>query len=79
VGTVQRAAAQAGWTVPQSDYFLQCSVLERLNIKSKRYSPELLDHDDPEWTARLVKDVLPKLFGAQSAKVMHQPHGRLTR
>jgi hypothetical protein len=79
VGTVQRAAAQAGWTVPQSDCYLQWAALERLNIKAKRYSPELLDHDDPEWTARLVKDVLPKLFFAQSAKVMHQPHGRPTR
>jgi uncharacterized protein (DUF4415 family) len=49
---------------------------------AKRPNPELLDDDNPAWTAkdvaraRLAKDVLPELFGAQTAKAMHKPRGR---
>lgn len=49
---------------------------------AKRPNPELLDNDNPEWTAKEVasarpaKDVLPELFGAQAAKAMLKPRGR---
>jgi uncharacterized protein (DUF4415 family) len=49
---------------------------------AKRPNPELLDDDNPEWTAKDVsralpaRDVLPQLFGAQAAKAMLKPRGR---
>jgi uncharacterized protein (DUF4415 family) len=49
---------------------------------AKRPNPELLDNDNPEWTAtdiaraRPARDVLPELFGAQTAKTMLKPRGR---
>jgi uncharacterized protein (DUF4415 family) len=45
-------------------------------------NPELIDHDNPEWTeqdmarARPAKDVLPELFGTKAAKTMLRPRGR---
>ncbi len=49
---------------------------------AKRPNPEMLDDDNPEWTAKDVararpaRDVLPELFSAQVAKVMLKPRGR---
>lgn len=49
---------------------------------AKRPNPELLDNDNPQWTAkdvaraRLARDVLPELFGAQTANAMRKPRGR---
>jgi uncharacterized protein (DUF4415 family) len=49
---------------------------------AKRPTPQLLDDDNPEWTAKDVtrarpaKDVLPELFGAQTTKAMLKPRGR---
>ena len=49
---------------------------------AKRPNPESTDDDNPEWTAKDVararpaKDVLPELFGAQTAKAMLKPRGR---
>lgn len=48
----------------------------------KRPNPELIDHDNPEWTAqdmaraRPAMDVLPELFGTKAAKTMLRPRGR---
>jgi uncharacterized protein (DUF4415 family) len=48
---------------------------------AKRPNPELLEDDNPEWTAKDVararpaRDVLPELFGAQTAKAMLKPRG----
>jgi uncharacterized protein (DUF4415 family) len=49
---------------------------------AKRPNPELVDDDNPEWTAKDVararpaRGVLPELFGAQTAKAMLKPRGR---
>ena len=49
---------------------------------TKRPNPELIDDDNPEWTAqdlaraRPAREVLPELFGAQAAKAMLKPRGR---
>jgi uncharacterized protein (DUF4415 family) len=49
---------------------------------AKRPNPELVDDDNPEWTAKDIArtrpaiDVLPALFGAQTAKAMLKPRGR---
>ena len=43
---------------------------------AKRPNPELIDDDNPEWTAqdiahaRPASEVLPQLFGANAAKAM---------
>ena len=48
----------------------------------KRPNPELMNGDNPEWTAQDVaracpaRDVLPELFGVQAAKAMLKPRGR---
>lgn len=48
----------------------------------KRLNPELIDDDNPEWTAqdlahaRPAREVLPELFGSQTAKAMLKPRGR---
>ncbi len=48
----------------------------------KRPNPELIDRDNPEWTAqdmaraRPAKDVLPELFGTKAANTMLRPRGR---
>jgi uncharacterized protein (DUF4415 family) len=48
----------------------------------KKVNPELIDKDNPEWTARDIasarpaSEVLPELFGAQVAKTMLKPRGR---
>ncbi len=49
---------------------------------AKPPNPELMGDDNPEWTARYIararpaSDVLPELFGAQTAKAMLKPRGR---
>ena len=49
---------------------------------TKRPNPELIDDDNPEWTAqdlaraRPAREVLPELFGAQAVKAMLKPRGR---
>ena len=49
---------------------------------AKRPNPELIDDDNPEWTAREIArarpagEVLPRLFGAKAAKAMLKPRGR---
>lgn len=45
-------------------------------------NPELIDEDNPEWTAedisraRPASEVLPELFGSELAKDMLKPRGR---
>ena len=49
---------------------------------SKRPDPELVDEENPEWTAddfakaRPASEVLPQLFGATLAREMLKPRGR---
>ena len=49
---------------------------------AKRPNPELIDEDNPEWTAQEVararpaSEVLPQLFGASTAKALLKPRGR---
>ena len=49
---------------------------------AKRPNPELIDVDNPEWTAKEVararpaSEVLPELFGVPAAKAMLKPRGR---
>ena len=49
---------------------------------TKRPRPELIDDENPEWTARDIararqaRDMLPELFGAHVAKAMLKPRGR---
>ncbi len=49
---------------------------------SKKPNPELIDDDNPEWTAedfanaRPADEVLPQLFGAATAQQMLKPRGR---
>jgi uncharacterized protein (DUF4415 family) len=49
---------------------------------SKKPNPELLDEENPEWTAqdfakaRPASEVLPQLFGEKVAKEMLKPRGR---
>jgi len=49
---------------------------------SKKPNPELLDDENPEWTAedfakaRLASEVLPQIFGEKVAKIMLKPRGR---
>lgn len=49
---------------------------------SKKPNPELLDEENPEWTAedfaraRPASDVLPQIFGEKVAKEMLKPRGR---
>ncbi len=49
---------------------------------ARRPNPELVDNDNPEWTAKDVararpaRDVLPELFGTHAAKAMLKPRGR---
>ena len=49
---------------------------------ARRPNPELIDEDNPEWTAqeiaraRPASEVLPKLFSASASKVMLKPRGR---
>jgi uncharacterized protein (DUF4415 family) len=48
----------------------------------KKPNPELIDDDNPEWTAedlasaRPASEVLPHLFGAKLAQEMLRPRGR---
>lgn len=48
----------------------------------KHPNPELIDDDNPEWTAdalacaRPASEVLPEIFGAQVAKTMLKPRGK---
>lgn len=49
---------------------------------NKRPNPELIDDDNPQWTAedmaraRPASEVLPALFGAEAAQAMLKPRGR---
>jgi len=49
---------------------------------SKKPNPELLDDENPEWTAqdfakaRPASEVLPQIFGAKVAQEMLKPRGR---
>lgn len=49
---------------------------------SKKPNPELLDDENPEWTAddfakaRPASELLPQIFGANVAKEMLKPRGR---
>ncbi len=49
---------------------------------SKKPNPELLDDENPEWTAedfakaRPASEMLPQLFGEKVAKKMLKPRGR---
>ena len=49
---------------------------------SKKPNPELIDEENPEWTAKQIakarpaSEVLPKIFGAQIAQEMLKPRGR---
>jgi uncharacterized protein (DUF4415 family) len=49
---------------------------------SKKPNPELIDDENPEWTAqtfakaRPASEVLPKIFGTKVAKEMLRPRGR---
>lgn len=49
---------------------------------SKKPNPELLEDENPEWTAedfaraRPASEVLPQLFGEKVAKEMLKPRGR---
>ena len=49
---------------------------------SKKPNPELIDDENPEWTAadfakaRPASEVLPQIFGAKVAKEMLKPRGR---
>ena len=49
---------------------------------TKRPNPELIDEDNPEWTAqeiaraRPASEVLPQLFSASASKAMLKPRGR---
>jgi uncharacterized protein (DUF4415 family) len=48
----------------------------------KKPNPELIDDENPEWTAadfaqaRPASEVLPKIFGAKLAQEMLKPRGR---
>jgi hypothetical protein len=52
---------------------------------SKKPNPELLDDENPEWTAedfakaRPASDVLPRIFGEQTAREMLKPRGLAVR
>lgn len=49
---------------------------------SKKPNPELIDDENPEWTAadfataRPASEVLPQIFGAKLAQEMLRPRGR---
>ncbi|WP_297728027.1 BrnA antitoxin family protein [Limnohabitans sp. Rim8] len=49
---------------------------------SKKPNPELIDDENPEWTAadfakaRPASEVLPQIFGAKLAQEMLKPRGR---
>jgi len=49
---------------------------------SKKPNPELLDDENPEWTAqdfahaRPASEVLPQIFGTEVAQEMLKPRGR---
>jgi uncharacterized protein (DUF4415 family) len=49
---------------------------------SKKSNPELIDDENPEWTAadfakaRPASEVLPQIFGAKLAQEMLKPRGR---
>jgi uncharacterized protein (DUF4415 family) len=49
---------------------------------SKKPNPELLDDENPEWTAedfakaRPASEMLPQIFGAKVAQEMLKPRGR---
>lgn len=49
---------------------------------SKKPNPELIDDENPEWTAedfakaRPASEVLPQIFGAKVAQEMLKPRGR---
>ncbi len=49
---------------------------------SKKQNPELLDDENPEWTAenfakaRPASEVLPQIFGSKVAQEMLKPRGR---
>ncbi len=49
---------------------------------SKKPNPDLLDDENPEWTAedfakaRPASEMLPQLFGEEAAKKMLKPRGR---
>lgn len=51
-------------------------------MKKRKPNPELIDEENPEWTAENFKrakparDVLPKLFGKQMAERLLKPRGR---
>ena len=48
----------------------------------KQPNPELIDDENPEWTAEAMarakpaSEVLPEIFGAQVAKTMLKPRGK---
>ena len=49
---------------------------------SKKPNPELIDEENPAWTAKQIakarpaSEVLPQIFGAQVAQEMLKPRGR---
>jgi uncharacterized protein (DUF4415 family) len=49
---------------------------------SKKPNPELIDEENPKWTAKQIakarpaSEVLPRIFGAQLAQEMLKPRGR---
>ncbi len=51
-------------------------------MMSKKPNPELIDDENPEWTAadfakaRPASEVLPQIFGAKLAQEMLKPRGR---
>lgn len=51
-------------------------------MTDKRPDPELINEDNPEWTAqeiacaRPASEVLPRLFGASAANEMLKPRGQ---
>jgi uncharacterized protein (DUF4415 family) len=55
---------------------------ERSGTTPKRPNPELLDDENPEWTAEDIarakpaREVLPELFGKEAARDMLKPRGR---
>ena len=61
---------------------LRKASLRKVESMAKRPNPELVDEDNPEWTAqeiaraRPASEVLPRLFGAKAAKDMPKPRGR---
>src|SRR3989304_2145847 len=57
-------------------------ITERCDIMKRKPNPELIDHENPEWTAadfrraRPAAEVLPRLIGKQAAARLLKPRGR---